>query len=68
MPVITEVDTLQSIPASPEVIVSAEDKIVAMKNERRDDTLSVIPLSEKNIKLKIFDNGITDGDSISILF
>jgi hypothetical protein len=54
--------------ASPEVIAGPEEKIIALKNERRDDTLSVIPLSERNFKLKIFDNGITDGDSISLLF
>lgn len=45
-----------------------EDSIVSIKKERPDDTLSTIQVSQREITLKVFDNGITDGDSISILF
>lgn len=45
-----------------------EKNVITTSKQRTDDTLSTIVVTGKNILLRIFDNGITDGDSISVLY
>jgi hypothetical protein len=44
------------------------ETILAVKQSREADTLQTIVISEKKIKIKLFDNGVTDGDSVSVLY
>lgn len=43
------------------------DSIITEKNKRSTDTLSVINTSEKELVIKVMDNGIVDGDIVSII-
>jgi hypothetical protein len=45
-----------------------EETILVTKQNRVADTLQTINTLEKEIKLKLFDNGIIDGDSMSIIY
>lgn len=63
-PIIAITDTvkpvIQSIPA-------VEQKIITEKNKRTNDTLSVINTSATELVIKVMDNGIVDGDTVSII-
>ncbi len=65
---LADVKPAEIIAAPPAPALTPEDSVLALRNTRSDDTLSVIAVTNNNILLKIFDNGITDGDSISILY
>lgn len=43
------------------------DVIIIEKNKRTTDTLSVINTNAKELVIKVMDNGIIDGDSVSIV-
>lgn len=45
---------------------SITETITMQKNARRNDTVSVITIHDKQLKLTILDNGIADNDTISI--
>lgn len=46
---------------------SLRDSIIAASENRPADTLSVITVSEKKLSIKVVDNGIVDGDTVSII-
>jgi hypothetical protein len=48
-------------------VLVATDSIIREKNKRSTDTLSVIYIQEKELMVKVLDNGIVDGDTVSIL-
>lgn len=41
--------------------------IIAQRNSRRNDTLSVIETKSRLLEIKLMDNGIVDGDTVSVL-
>jgi len=41
--------------------------IITEKNKRRDDTLSVIDTKSNRLTIRLVDNGVVDGDTVSIL-
>lgn len=63
------IDPSQIIPLSSDSIrkLVATDSIIREKNKRSTDTLSVINIHEKELLVKVLDNGIVDGDTVSIL-
>ncbi len=49
------------------VTISSQDRLLQLKMNRINDTLSVIDITEKELLIRVMDNAITDGDTISIL-
>ncbi|NOT51466.1 MAG: hypothetical protein HOP10_09340 [Chitinophagaceae bacterium] len=49
------------------VAASPEDVILQMQTNRKNDTLSVVSVTEKELMIRVIDNALTDGDTISIL-
>ncbi|MEK7227181.1 MAG: hypothetical protein AAB221_16065 [Bacteroidota bacterium] len=49
------------------VIISPQEAILQMRATRVNDTLFDIPATEKELFIKVLDNAITDGDTISII-
>lgn len=49
------------------VVISLQDIVLQLKKDRINDTLSVLPITEKELLIKVMDNAITDGDTISII-
>lgn len=49
------------------VVISPLDKVLQLKVDRKSDTVSVIPITDKEMLIKVTDNAITDGDTISII-
>ena len=45
-----------------------EKEILVAKQERLGDTLQTIITPDKKIVIKLFDNGISDGDSVSVVY
>jgi hypothetical protein len=68
-PVSVAADSVPAVvinPVPPPVIPIAET-IIIEKNKRTTDTLSVISTNAKELLIKVMDNGIVDGDTVSIL-
>lgn len=51
----------------PPTALSPQELILQMQATRTNDTLFDIPTTEKELFIKVLDNAITDGDTISIL-
>jgi hypothetical protein len=49
------------------VAISPEEAILQMQTSRFNDTLSVITTTTKELVIRVVDNAITDGDTISII-
>jgi hypothetical protein len=47
--------------------VAVADKIITEKNKRTTDTLSVISTDAMELVIKVMDNGVVDGDTVSII-
>lgn len=45
-----------------------ENEILESKQERLSDTLTTITTSKKKIKIRLFDTGVVDGDTVSIVY
>ncbi|MBC7875303.1 MAG: hypothetical protein H7Y01_14980 [Ferruginibacter sp.] len=56
-----------SVTVALEVYDKMEEEIFAGKQQRLADTLQTITTSEKKLIIKLFDNGISDGDSVSVI-
>lgn len=62
-----EQKTVEKPVADTSVIKSPQETILQMQNTRVNDTLFDIPTTEKELFIKVLDNAITDGDTISII-
>jgi hypothetical protein len=51
----------------PKPVIPIAETIIIEKNKRTTDTLSVINTNAKELLIKVMDNGIVDGDTVSIL-
>jgi hypothetical protein len=51
----------------PAPIIAAADSILTEKNKRTTDTLSVISTDAKELVIKVMDNGVVDGDTVSVI-
>lgn len=60
--------TKPEIPVVKEVPKKAPDPIIETVKERKNVTFSRIPVTVKNINLKVYDNAIVDGDTVSIFY
>ncbi len=58
----------EAVVAAPGITDSLQENILLAKQTRLADTLQVISTAADKIKIRIFDNGIMDGDSISVLY
>lgn len=47
--------------------ITGDAVIIKEKNKRVTDTLSVIDIGEKEMLIKVVDNGVVDGDTVSII-
>lgn len=54
-------------PALPLPRPSAPAPLLALKNGRRNSIVQSISTSERSITIRVFDNGVPDGDTVSIL-
>ncbi len=61
------VSTIQQLPDTTPVALTIPAEITQAKNNRIADTLSSIRTAAKTITIKLMDNGIVDGDTISIM-
>ncbi|MEO8404812.1 MAG: hypothetical protein ABI480_09460 [Chitinophagaceae bacterium] len=48
-------------------VPSPADSIIIDRNKRTTDTISVISTNEKELIIKLMDNGVVDGDMVSII-
>lgn len=44
----------------------ADEDLRAIRTSRQTDTVKIVDIAEKKVKVRVIDNGIEDGDSISI--
>lgn len=56
------------LPEATDTATAIIETILTAKETRTADTLEVITTPEQKIKIKIFDNGVVDGDSVSIFY
>lgn len=47
--------------------ITPDSIIIQEKNKRVTDTLSVIDIADKELLIKVIDNGVVDGDTVSII-
>lgn len=47
--------------------ITTSNSVIAAGNKRNTDTLSVIELHENKLTIKVLDNGVVDGDTVSII-
>ena len=60
--------TKPDIPIVKEVPKKIPDPIVETVKERKNVTFSTIPVTVKTINMKLYDNAIVDGDTVSIFY
>jgi hypothetical protein len=48
-------------------VPSTTDSIIIDRNKRTTDTISVITTNERELTIKLMDNGVVDGDMVSII-
>jgi hypothetical protein len=70
-PVVANPDTEQKVIEKPvadtSFVVLPAKTVMEMQTNRVNDTLYIIPVTEKELIIKVMDNAITDGDTISII-
>lgn len=70
-PVVANPDTEQKVIEKPvadtPVVVLPEKTVLEMQMTRVNDTLYIIPITEKELTIRVMDNAIFDGDTISII-
>lgn len=66
------VDSLDGTDYIPVIQVGKQDSIkasiVAVKQSRLADTIQTVTVPAETIKIKLYDNGVEDGDSVSVLY
>ena len=67
VPVAKQVEMQDTVAAVKPVKPIITDPIITEKNKRTTDTLSVINTDAKELVIKLMDNGIIDGDTVSII-
>lgn len=66
-PIIAE-ETIDTVMAVLNEFNKQEEKIISIRDERIADTIQTLTVSSKKLKISIFDNGISDGDSVSVVY
>jgi hypothetical protein len=77
-PPVVKKDTVVTKPQPPVIAIEpprldtarkpvADNSIITAKNKRSTDTLSVIEIRENKLTIKVMDNGVVDGDTVSII-
>lgn len=66
-PVAITPEPAKPVTPPPAPIPTTEEKIISDKNKRTNDTLSVINTNATELIIKVLDNGIIDGDTVSII-
>lgn len=63
----TTTPVIQTVKIDTVITVDETAAIIDTKKARRDDTLSVIKIKSSTITMQLIDNGVVDGDTVSIL-
>lgn len=55
-------------PVTPPPVITKTDDLEAEMNRRKDNEQARVAVNDKNVNIKIYDNGKIDGDSVSVFF